>query len=63
MDDPRDNSTTGEGWEPSDPLARDADGSGTPRWVKVFGIVALVFLVAFVILHLAGRGFHGHGGM
>jgi hypothetical protein len=33
----------------------------TPRWVKVFGIVALVLLFVFVILHLTGRGFRGHG--
>jgi hypothetical protein len=34
---------------------------GAPRWVKVFGIVALVLIVLFVILHLTGRGFRGHG--
>lgn len=28
----------------------------TPRWVKVFGAIAIVVLVAFVILHLAGGG-------
>ena len=26
----------------------------TPRWVKVFGIVTVVVIVAFVILHLVG---------
>jgi hypothetical protein len=41
---------------------REREDVATPRWVKVFGIVALVFLAAFVILHLAGRGFRGHGG-
>jgi hypothetical protein len=34
--------------------------TGTPRWVKVFGIVALVLVLAFIILHLTGRGF-SHG--
>ncbi len=29
----------------------------TPRWVKVFGIVVIVVLVTFVILHLLGLGF------
>lgn len=29
----------------------------TPRWVKVFGIVALVLVLAFVITHLTGKGF------
>jgi hypothetical protein len=28
----------------------------TPRWVRVFGIIAIIVLVAFVVLHLAGGG-------
>jgi hypothetical protein len=32
----------------------------TPRWVKVFGIVAAILVVAFVVLHLAGIAPHGH---
>jgi hypothetical protein len=45
-----------------DPPARHERGEvATPRWVKVFGIVAFVFVEAFVILHLAGGGFRGHG--
>ena len=32
----------------------------TPRWVKVFGIIALVLVLLFVILHLTGRGFGNH---
>jgi len=31
--------------------------AGTPRWVKVFGIIALVLLLVLVILVLTG----GHG--
>ena len=39
----------------------DADATeGTPRWVIVPGIVVLVLVVLFVILHLAGGGFRGH---
>jgi hypothetical protein len=34
--------------------------NGTPRWVKVFGVLAIIVLVAFVILHLAGGGLRGH---
>ena len=34
----------------------------TPRWVYVFGIIAFVVIVLFVILHLTGGGFRGHGG-
>jgi hypothetical protein len=38
-----------------------SSSSGTPRWVKVFGLIALVLVVAFAIVHLAGGGMHGHG--
>lgn len=31
-----------------------------PRWVKVLGVIALVIVVVFAMLHLAGRGFGGH---
>jgi hypothetical protein len=34
--------------------------SGTPRWVKVFGIVALVVILLVVIMLLTG-GNHGPG--
>jgi hypothetical protein len=41
------------------------DEHGTPRWVKAFGIIAVLFVIAFAALHLTGRGFgpgmHGHG--
>lgn len=33
---------------------------GTPRWVKAFGIVAVLLLLAFVAWHLAGGGFGRH---
>jgi hypothetical protein len=33
---------------------------GTPRWVKVFGIFALVLVLLFVVLHLSGRGLGDH---
>jgi uncharacterized cupredoxin-like copper-binding protein len=44
-----------------DPRARPAreSTSGTPRWVYVSGIIAIVLVVLFVILHLIGGGF-GH---
>lgn len=32
----------------------------TPRWVIVFAIIALVFVLAFVILHLTGHGLGSH---
>ena len=34
---------------------------GTPRWVKVFGSVAVIALVVFAVVHLAGGGFRHHG--
>jgi hypothetical protein len=49
------NSDTGDGAR-----ARPDRGSttGTPRWVKVFGIIAIVLILLFVVLLLSGRG-HG----
>ncbi len=35
-------------------------GAGTPRWVRVFAIIAVVLIVLFVALHLTGHGFGGH---
>ena len=36
--------------------------NGTPRWVKVFGIIALVLVLLGVVLLLTGRGGeHGPG--
>ena len=32
-----------------------------PRWVKVFALVAIAFVVLFAIVHLVGGGMHGHG--
>jgi hypothetical protein len=38
----------------------NGDDTGTPRWVKVFGIIVLVVVLLFVILMLT-RGPAGHG--
>ena len=35
--------------------------TGTPRWVKVFGIIALVAVVLFLVVMLIGGGEHGPG--
>ena len=29
---------------------------GTPRWVKLFGIIVIVLVLLFVGMHLTGRG-------
>lgn len=34
--------------------------TGMPRWVKVFGIIAIVLVLLVVINHLAGGGMGGH---
>lgn len=34
----------------------DAETGGTPRWVKVFGLIALVVVVLVVVLVVTGRG-------
>jgi hypothetical protein len=51
---PHPDATTGTG------LGRD-DGPapGTPRWVKISGIIAVVVAVLFVILLIFGGGNHG----
>ena len=43
----------------NDPPDTDQDYE-TPRWVLVLCIIAVVGLVAFVGLHLAGGGMPGH---
>jgi hypothetical protein len=43
----------------SEPGSED-DDSGTPRWVKVLGMIAFVLVLVFIVLHLTGRGLGGH---
>jgi uncharacterized cupredoxin-like copper-binding protein len=42
-------------------LPPDREFTGIPRWVKVFGIIAIVLAVLVVIMLLAGGGRHGPG--
>jgi hypothetical protein len=47
-----------------EPPNTDASPAGTPRWVKVFAVIAAVMVVVFIVLLLFGGG-HGpgrHGG-
>ena len=40
---------------------QNTDGdTGTPRWVKVFGIIAIVLVLLLVIIHLTGHSPVGH---
>jgi hypothetical protein len=32
-----------------------------PRWVKVSGIVTALLVLLFLVMHLTGGGFRGHG--
>ncbi len=41
-------------------MADLAPHPGTPRWVKVFGIIAVVLVLVFIILHVTGRSVGGH---
>ncbi len=39
----------------------DTDEDRTPRWVKVFGLIAIVLVLLFVVLHLTGNSpAHSH---
>jgi hypothetical protein len=43
----------------ADPLP--SPDTGTPGWVKIAGIVALVLVVVVVVMLVVGRGGHGPG--
>jgi len=48
---------------PPDPDSNGDTGVGprTPRWVYVFGFIALTVVLLFVLLMLTGGGDHGPG--
>ena len=43
------------------PSPETADDPSTPRWVKVFAIIALIVVLLVVIMMVAGGGNHGPG--
>lgn len=45
---------------PPDPDSTGDDTTSTPRWVYVFGIIGIVLVLLFVILHLTGGGLGVH---
>lgn len=50
---------------PADDEPSEDNGEGTPRWVKIFGLIGLAVVVLFVVLLVFGGGGHGpgrHGG-
>ncbi len=43
-------------------MADPLPDSGTPRWVKVFGIIAVILVLLFVVIQFTGvGGSHGPG--
>jgi hypothetical protein len=46
-------------WETS-PMQSPGSTTSTPRWVKAFGITAIVVVLLIIVLHLAGYGLGGH---
>jgi hypothetical protein len=46
-------------WETS-PMHSPGSATSMPRWVKAFGIAAIVVGLLIIILHLAGYGLGGH---
>jgi hypothetical protein len=53
---PDDDTSSQNSEDPPSPFVEES----TPRWVKVFGIIALVLLLMVVAIHVTGGGFHGH---
>lgn len=57
---------------PPDPRSSHAIGSNsntatdagstsrTPRWVIVFGLIAILMILVFAVIHLMGGGLHAH---
>jgi hypothetical protein len=42
-------------------MAGPPSDAGTPRWVKVFGIILAIVVLLFVVMMLTGGGKHGPG--
>lgn len=41
-------------------VADDGAPLATPRWVKAFGVVIIILILAFIVLRLTGNGFGNH---
>ncbi len=59
-DPPGDRDSSGETVDATGVRPGRGSATGPPRWVKVFGLIALVLVLLFVIAQLAGVG-GGHG--
>lgn len=58
--DPDANGYVSDSSDNADPRLVPSSPPGTPRWVYIFGIIALLILLSVIALHLAGGGFRGH---
>jgi hypothetical protein len=38
----------------------EPNADAMPRWVKIFAVLAVVAVAAFLVLHLTGLAPHGH---
>jgi hypothetical protein len=45
---------------PRDPSSGDDAPPPTPRWVKAFGLLIVILVLAFVVLHLTGNSLGNH---
>jgi len=41
-------------------MADQPEYPGTPRWVKIFGIITIVLVLVFAIVHISGHGIGNH---
>lgn len=58
MTDPPPDADSGGGPSPG---PDDTSPTGTPRWVKAFGLIAVAVVVLLVVAMLVGGGRHGPG--
>ena len=47
--------------DPDSPAAGTGQQAGTPRWVKVLGILVLLRVLLVAVLHLTGNSLGGPG--
>jgi hypothetical protein len=41
---------------PADPPTGAGEPAGTPRWVKILGVVVLLLVLLVAVVHLTGNG-------
>jgi hypothetical protein len=46
--------------DPRDPEPGNGERPPTPRWVKAFGLMIVILVLAFIVLHLTGNSLGNH---